>query len=270
MDRIQQYLVASLLTACSFTPGNTSAQNQNSKPDKVAHAEPLYFDLVRDLGARKGEKELNIGSDFSSVSGYNKNTLLAEYEFAPVDRLGLEAEADLALYKGIGPQTEVPGNKLECIRLSAQYSFLVSSRHQATLAAGYTQIIEFREFRSAEQQRFVSGMVYNPFFVAAKRWGRNMHTLLYCSPLILQETGSMPSGIKWQLNASLHYTIPKTKNFIGIECNQEIRQGKTTFTLRPQVKIQVSKHLAAGLVAGLPLGQKEERVSSFVRIIYEL
>lgn len=269
MDRIKQYLVANLIAAGSFIPGNTSAQNQNSKPDKIAHAEPLYFDLVRDLGARKGEKELNIGSDFSSVSCYNKNTLLAEYEFAPLNRLGLEAEADLALYKGMG-QAEVPGNKLECIRLSAQYSFLVSSRHQATLAAGYTQIVEFREFRPSEQQRFVSGMVYNPFFVAAKRWGRNIHTLVYCSPLILQETGSRPSGIKWLLNASLHYTIPKTKNFIGIECSQEIRQGKTALTLRPQVKIQVSKSLAAGLVAGLPIGQKEERVSSFVRIIYEL
>ena len=27
------------------------------EPDKVLHAEPLYIDLIRDLGARKGEKE---------------------------------------------------------------------------------------------------------------------------------------------------------------------------------------------------------------------
>ncbi len=26
-------------------------------PKKVLHAEPLYIDLIRDLGARKGEKE---------------------------------------------------------------------------------------------------------------------------------------------------------------------------------------------------------------------
>jgi hypothetical protein len=27
------------------------------EPDKVLHAELLYIDLIRDLGARKGEKE---------------------------------------------------------------------------------------------------------------------------------------------------------------------------------------------------------------------
>lgn len=28
---------------------------------KVLHAEPLYIDLIRDLGARKGEREWNVG-----------------------------------------------------------------------------------------------------------------------------------------------------------------------------------------------------------------
>ncbi|WP_236648855.1 hypothetical protein [Spirosoma sp. 209] len=30
-------------------------------PDKVLHAEPLFIDLIRDLGARKGEREWNVG-----------------------------------------------------------------------------------------------------------------------------------------------------------------------------------------------------------------
>ena len=30
-------------------------------PPKVDHAEPLYIDLMRDLGARKGEAEINVG-----------------------------------------------------------------------------------------------------------------------------------------------------------------------------------------------------------------
>ena len=34
---------------------------EKSEPDKILHAEPLYIDLIRDLGARKGEKEWNIG-----------------------------------------------------------------------------------------------------------------------------------------------------------------------------------------------------------------
>ena len=40
------------------------AQTETELPVKVHHIEPLYIDLVRDLGARKGEKELNIGAEF--------------------------------------------------------------------------------------------------------------------------------------------------------------------------------------------------------------
>ena len=35
--------------------------------DKVLHAEPLFIDLIRDLGARKGEREWNIGFDCESI-----------------------------------------------------------------------------------------------------------------------------------------------------------------------------------------------------------
>ncbi|HAI17051.1 MAG TPA: phosphoribosylformylglycinamidine synthase, partial [Xanthomarina gelatinilytica] len=34
---------------------------ESKEPLKILHAEPLYIDLIRDLGARKGEKEWNIG-----------------------------------------------------------------------------------------------------------------------------------------------------------------------------------------------------------------
>ena len=40
------------------------------KPAKISHAEPLYLDLVRDLGARKGEREWNVGTQFSQGGGH--------------------------------------------------------------------------------------------------------------------------------------------------------------------------------------------------------
>jgi|GEM_PF-3306464 hypothetical protein len=33
----------------------------SDKPFKVLHAEPLFIDLIRDLGARKGERKWNVG-----------------------------------------------------------------------------------------------------------------------------------------------------------------------------------------------------------------
>lgn len=46
--------------------------------DKVLHAEPLYIDLIRDLGARKGEKEWNIGMGLTDNNMYDKYNALVE------------------------------------------------------------------------------------------------------------------------------------------------------------------------------------------------
>ncbi len=107
-------------------------------PVKVHHIEPVYIDLVRDLGARKGEKELNIGGDFTNTKDYSEYGILAEYEFTPLDRLGLEVETDFAFYRRISDVKAIPKNKLDLLKLSVQYSFFVSPKYATTLAAGYT------------------------------------------------------------------------------------------------------------------------------------
>src|SRR5690606_32307540 len=61
-----------------------------SEPTKVLHAEPLYIDLIRDLGARKGEKEWNLGLGITDKNKYDEYLALVEYEWAPLNRLGLE------------------------------------------------------------------------------------------------------------------------------------------------------------------------------------
>lgn len=68
------------------------------KPDKVLHAEPLYIDLIRDLGARKGEKEWNVGLGMTDNNIYDNYTALVEYEWAPIDRLGVEVELPFSIY----------------------------------------------------------------------------------------------------------------------------------------------------------------------------
>lgn len=39
-------------------------------PEKVLHAEPLFIDLIRDLGARKGEREWNVTNAASSSNAF--------------------------------------------------------------------------------------------------------------------------------------------------------------------------------------------------------
>lgn len=259
-----------ILGAMLSTIATSSAQTQNELPPKVRHAEPLYLDLVRDLGARKGEKEINVGIDFMNVRNYNQHVILAEYEFAPINRLGLEVETDFSFFKRTAEGEEVPNNKLECLRLSAQYSFWVSEKHRLTLAAGYTQIFEFPDFKNYGKSNAITGVGYNPFFVAAKRLGKNIHTLVYTSPVVEHDVLQRTTQVKWQINTAVHYSIPQTSHLIGIEINKEIEHGMFEMTVRPQVKIKCSKNLSLGLVAGIPVVRKHEHFSSFIRLIYEL
>jgi hypothetical protein len=47
---------------------------EKSLKDKVLQAEPLYIDLIRDLGARKGEHEWNVGIGLTDNVNYDKYT----------------------------------------------------------------------------------------------------------------------------------------------------------------------------------------------------
>jgi len=258
-NTIIQFSGAFLMAWMLLGTMNAQAQQGRSIPDKVHHAEPLYNDLVRDLGARKGEKEFNVGADIKKMGKADEYGYLAEYEFAPIDRLGLEVETDFAYTKSKMADVS-SGNKLERLRLSSQYSFYVSKKQATTLAVGYTQIFNFAD----------DGTAFNPFFVAAKSWHSNWHTLIYTGPEIAYHYKSGKTQMNWQINTSFHYALPQTDHFIGLEVNQEVASGSLETTLRPQVKLGLNDKLAVGMAVGFPVGRKENAISSFFRLIYQL
>lgn len=239
------------------------------EPDKVLHAEPLYIDLIRDLGARKGEKEWNIGFGLTDNNRYDQYTALVEYEWAPVNRLGLEVELPFSFYYPTTGSAEAPGSRLNSLKLAAQYSFFVSERHSTSMAVGYIQEFELAEFRNYREGKLFTGNVYNPFLVAAKRWGNNFHTLCYAGPLIGRHFGDHRAHTKWQINSNVHYMIPGTRNFVGVECNKNIEKGDFDMTIRPQMRVGVTENLMVGIVAGIPRNRENERFSTFFRLIYE-
>jgi hypothetical protein len=161
----------------------------NQKP-KVLHAEPLYIDLIRDLGARKGEKEWNVGLGMFDKRGFDKYEALVEYEWAPIDRLGLEVEIPVTLFnlRDDSPtDIDRPSNRIESLKLASQWSFLVSEKGKTTLALGYIHEFEFVDLNKLGRGDLFKGNIYNPFFIAAKRWGMNYHTLVYTGPRIEKE-----------------------------------------------------------------------------------
>ncbi|MEN4760849.1 HAEPLYID family protein [Chryseobacterium sp. C39-AII1] len=262
----QQFIIILALFLSNFIFAQTNVNQP--KPVKISHAEPLYADLVRDLGARKGEKEFNLGAGFINHKGYSEYSSLVEYEFAPVNRLGLEVEADFSFFRRSEKNSAVPGDRLENLRFSMQYSFFVSEKINTTLAAGYTQVFEFTDFKNYGKNNLFTGTIYNPFVIAAKKWGSNFHTLMYAGPLFKHNFDRSETNIDWQINTSFIYTIPGSGHFVGVEFNKEFDHGKFEMTIRPQVKIKINKKLALGAVAGIPV-HKEEGFSSFFRVIIE-
>jgi hypothetical protein len=242
----------------------------NARP-KVFHAEPLYIDLIRDLGARKGEKEWNIGLGMTDKRGFDKYEALVEYEWAPIDRLGFEIEVPMTLYSSRGDlpsDLQRPSNRVESLKLATQWSFLVSEKAKTTLALGYIHEFEFTDLNMMRENNLFRGNVYNPFFIAAKRWGSNYHTLVYTGPKI-EKFFDQRRKIEYEINTNLHYMILGTRNFIGLEINKVLHQGKMEAVLRPQMRVGLAENLMIGIVTGIPIKRENTGLSSFVRIIYE-
>lgn len=240
------------------------------EPDKVLHAEPLYIDLIRDLGARKGEKEWNIGLGLTDKLKFDSYEALIEYEWAPIDRLGLEVELPFTFYSTVSgtEKDSIPSNRLNSLKLAAQWSFFVNVPMATSMALGYINELELSDFRNFGEP-FFNGNIYNPFLVVAKRWGNNFHSLLYTGPKIEQHFGNNRFYTTYDINTSIHYMITGTRNFIGMEFNKTFDDGGFDMTLRPQMRLGIADNLLIGIVAGIPVSRENERLSSFVRLIWE-
>jgi len=239
------------------------------EPVKILHAEPLYIDLIRDLGARKGEKEWNVGMGISDQNVHDEYIALVEYEWAPINRLGLEVELPFSFYYPTSQNANAPGSKLNGLKMAAQYSFFVSEKWKTTMAIGYLNELELNEFENYGRSKLFTGNIYNPFFVIAKRWGNNFHTLLYTGPEFIQHFSDNSVETIWQINSSFHYMIPGTRNFIGAEFNKELHKHDFDMTIRPQMRVGITDKMLIGIVTGIPISRENERFSTFLRLIYE-
>lgn len=281
---MMRYIFLTLLTVIIITNANAQTEQTSNEikdslyiqeiedrhePDKVLHAEPLFIDLIRDLGARKGEKEWNVGLGLTDNNTYDNYTALVEYEWAPVNRLGLEVELPFSFYYPTIYNEKAPGSKLNSFKLAAQYSFYVSEKNKTSMAVGYIQEFELTEFNNYGKDKVFTGNVYNPFFIAAKRWGNNFHTLLYTGPAFAHHFSDNSLHTSWQINSNFHYMIPGTRNFVGIEFNKTVNNGDFDLTVRPQMRVGIADNLLIGIVTGIPISRESERFSSFLRLIYE-
>jgi len=244
----------------------------DSLPLKIKHAEPIYNDIVRDLGARKGERELNIGYETEKNVEYATQGGFIEYEFAPVNRLGLEIEIPFQFHGKSNSEEfkeTAPRNKIEGIKPAIQYTVLVNKKAQTSVAIGAIYELRFHSFKSIQDDLgLVKGNSFNPFLIAAKRWGRHLHSMIYTGPEFYKDFETHKNEAVYLLNASMHYMVGS--NFLGIEMNQEYGHDEVITVLRPQAKIQLDSKLAIGIASGIPIAHETSGYSFIARMIYEM
>lgn len=280
MNITQFLLLIILLATSTYASAQISKAEKDSiyiqqvedhkEPDKVLHAEPLYIDLIRDLGARKGEKEWNLGFGLTDNLKFDSYEALVEYEWAPIDRLGLEVELPFTFYSKLDDTTEeaVPANQLHSIKVAAQWSFFVSEPMATSMAIGYINEFELSDFSNFGKP-FIRGNIYNPFLVVAKRWGSNFHSLIYTGPMIVHNFSTDKFNTTYDMHTSFHYMITGTRNFLGVEFNKTMDENNFDMTIRPQMRVGIADNLLIGIVAGIPITRENERFSTFFRLIYE-
>ncbi|MBZ9728999.1 phosphoribosylformylglycinamidine synthase [Salegentibacter sp. JZCK2] len=246
--------------------------NEEDLPLKLQHAEPLYIDLIRDLGARKGEKEWNLGAGITDNLDFDSYEFLVEYEWAVADRLGLEVEVPVTVFSpnafNRGAESR-PGDRVESLKLAAQYTFWVSDKYQTSMALGNIVEFEFTDLNTMSLNNLTQGVLFNPFLIAAKRFTSEWHGLIYTGPRFFNGWNNHENYFAYEINSNLHYMIPGTGNFIGLEVNQLIMDGELKTVLRPQMRVEIKDSLKIGIVPGISLNRDEERFSSFLRLIYE-
>jgi len=236
---------------------------------KVYHAEPLFVDLIRDLGARKGEAEWNVGFGMTDKLAYDDFKMLVEYEWAPIDRLGLEVEFPVALHRVREKGEAAPRNQLESLKVAAQWTAVVDTTRHLSVAVAYLHEVLLPATGRDYARRPIAGHVFNPFAVVARRWATNWHTLLYAGPVLVRERDGEWREGSIEANWNLHYMLPGTRNFVGVELNQSIERRSMDVVVRPQMRLGINEHTLLGVAVGVPANRQRERLGFFVRLIYE-
>ena len=67
----------------------------------------------------------------------------------------------------------------------------------------------------------------------------------------------------------IHYLIPNSRNFVGLEVNKSITKERFNMVLRPQIRVALNDNTILGLVVGVPTNRQYEGYSGFIRLVYE-
>jgi len=230
--------------------------------------EPMVFDLVRPLGARKGELEINTlalmplnrrltgssraGDELGQTPLSQDRGLI---EWAP--------EIEFALWDGFALEFEFPfeGSQLEELKTAAQWT--VGTAFDNRAIHGFQGIFE-RAIHSTTTTWtgvWIAAMRFNSRWSMLGMWGAS------------HETGSgigEQGGDRTQIlqNLSVFYDVTD-KLHLGLETNYAVSMtGSSTLLLMPQLQYKFGSHLSVQMGVGIGFSESKTLPQAGMRAIW--
>lgn len=221
---------------------NTDPDVPGLFPGSYPHIpEPLYFDLVRGLGAKRGEFEFNVltTADFRPYGGVG---WAPEVEWAFADRYAIEFE--IPMHDG----------RLEALKLAQQGTF---RERRPNFIHGWQVIVEGKLEGVGE---------FTALYLAGRRFGRRTSMLAMLGPRVAVD--SSETGAELLVNPSVFVDIDE-RFTIGLENNAVIDGRDSSLRSLPQLHLQLGRHTRVQVGGGVEVSEDGLRPAVGIRLVIE-
>ncbi|QOL25912.1 hypothetical protein LP316_00920 [Thalassotalea sp. LPB0316] len=212
--------------------------------------EPMVFDLVRGLGAKQGEFEINTLGEFAL-----NNTSDRDVEWAP--------EVEIAVVDGLAVEFELPfeGRKLEAYKFAVQYTFENPLFGDASNYIDGWQFIaeEFRHEDLTEWTAlYLSGFVYDKNYSAMMMTGARYST-----------GDDAEQSLEAIINYTLFYQV-NDRMTLGLENDLAWHdRDKWSLLIMPQVHYELSDKFGVQFGVGAEFNDHKTNYTMGLRIVVE-
>lgn len=203
--------------------------------------EPLSFDLVRGLGAKRGEFEFNVLTS-SSFRPYRGVGWAPEVEWAFADRYAIEFEI---------PMHDA---QVEALKVAQQGTF---RERRPKFIHGWQLIVEGKLKGVGE---------FTGLYLAGRRFGRRTSMLGMLGPRVVVEGTDL--GAEFIVNPSLFVDIDE-RFTVGLENNGVVDGRHSMIRSLPQVHLQLGRHARVQVGGGIEVSEDGLRPAVGLRFVIE-
>lgn len=221
---------------------NTDPDVPGLFPGSYPHIpEPLHFDLVRGLGAKRGEFEFNVLST-AGLRPYHGVGWAPEVEWAFADRYAIEFE--IPMHDG----------RVEALKLAQQGTF---RERRPKFIHGWQVIVEGQLQGVGE----VTGL-----YLAGRRFRRRISALAMLGPRVVFDARHLAAELI--VNPSLFFDIDE-RFTIGVESNGVVDGRHSSLRLLPQLHLQLGRHARVQVGGGIAVSEAGLNPVLGVRVVVE-